>query len=440
MNIEISVRPQFEAYVQRQKRWSCIVAHRRAGKTVACIQDLVIRAVEHEGREPRFAYVAPTYTQAKDVAWAYLKDYALQIRDVDKSESELAVTLPHNGARIRLYGAENYDRLRGLYLDGVIIDEAGDIDPRAWAEVIRPALSDRQGWATFIGTPKGRNAFYDIHKRADADEAWFSLVLRASQTGILPQSELDDARKTLTEEQYAQEYECSFDAAVIGAYYGKDVAIAEAHNRVTTVHYDKNADVFAAWDLGIGDSTAIWIGQIVGQEWHWLDYYENSGQGLDHYVAWVKAREYPVMWNYVPHDAEARELQTGKSRKDYLEGRGLKCRVVPKHLVDDGINAARNRFNRMWFDKEKCARGIDCLRMYRSEFDNKNMVLKTRPLHDWSSHGADAFRYGVMGANDRPRVVVQAVAHGDYDIFAAEETSRRMNQQAIAGITEYQPF
>src|SRR5690606_4969475 len=212
-------------------------------------------------------------------------------------------------------------------------------------------------------------------KRADADPNWFSLVLRASQTGILPESELADARQTLTEEQYAQEYECSFDAAIMGAYYGKDVAIAEDDGRVGRVPYDKNADVFAAWDLGIGDNTAVWIGQVVGHEWHWIDYYENNGEGLDHYVAWVKSRDYPVIWNYVPHDANARELQTGKSRKDYLEDRGLRCRVVSKHTVDDGINAVRNRFNRMWFDKEKCARGIDCLRMYRSEFDNKNMVL-----------------------------------------------------------------
>ena len=158
VELQFLARPQFLPYLNRKERWACIVAHRRAGKTVACIMDLVKRAIDHTGREPRFAYVAPTYTQAKDVAWSYLKEYTAPIPDMGKSESELSVSFPHNGARIRLYGAENYDRIRGLYLDGVIIDEAGDIDPRAWAEVIRPALSDRKGWATFIGTPKGRNA------------------------------------------------------------------------------------------------------------------------------------------------------------------------------------------------------------------------------------------------------------------------------------------
>jgi phage terminase large subunit len=160
--LEFVPRDQFRPYLERDARWSAVVAHRRAGKTVACIMDLIKRASEHKGREPRFAYLAPTYSQAKDVAWNYLKEYTSAIPGIEKSESELWVTLPHNKARIRLYGAENYDRLRGLYLDGIIIDEAGDIDPRAYPEVIRPALSDRQGWATFIGTPKGRNDFFTI--------------------------------------------------------------------------------------------------------------------------------------------------------------------------------------------------------------------------------------------------------------------------------------
>ena len=403
LELEIIPRDQFRGYLNRNERWASVVAHRRCGKTVACIMDLIKRAVEHTGREPRFAYIAPTYTQAKDVAWSYLKEYTAAIPGLQKSESELSVTFPHNGARIRLYGAENYDRIRGLYLDGCIIDETGDIDPRAWPEVIRPALSDRKGWATFIGTPKGRNAFFDIHELAKTADDWFSATLRASQTGIIAQSELDDARRTMTPEQYAQEYECSFDAAIRGAYWAKDVTEAETEGRIGRVPYDKNADVYASWDLGIGDSMAIWVFQIVGREWHWLAYYENSGFGLDHYVDWIKGQTFPVHKHFLPHDAEARELQTGKSRIQYLEGRGLKCQIVPRHEVDDGINAARISFNKFWFDAEKCKRGIDCLRMYRSEFDEKHKTLRSRPVHDWASHGADAFRYGVMGGNDRPK-------------------------------------
>jgi len=400
VNLNLAAREQFVPYLTREQRWAGVVAHRRAGKTVACIMDLIKKAVEHTGREPRFAYIAPTYQQAKDVAWSYLKEYTTAIPGMSKSESELSVTFPHNGARIRLYGAENYDRIRGLYLDGVVIDESGDIDPRAWPEVIRPALSDRRGWATFIGTPKGRNAFYSIYTKAKADEDWYTEELRASQTGILDSEELDSARKMLTPEQYAQEYECSFDAAIVGAFYGREMAQAEQDGRITSVPHDRSADVYASWDLGIGDSMAIWIFQVVGKEWHWIDYYENSGFALDHYVDWIKSFPYAVHGHYLPHDGEARELQTGKSRKEFLEERGFNVEIVPRHEPMDGIDAARTRFNRFWFDEKKCARGIDCLRMYRSEYDDKNQVLRPRPLHDWASHGADAFRCGVMGGQE----------------------------------------
>lgn len=400
VNLNLAAREQFVPYLTREQRWAGVVAHRRAGKTVACIMDLIKKAVEHTGREPRFAYIAPTYQQAKDVAWSYLKEYTTAIPGMSKSESELSVTFPHNGARIRLYGAENYDRIRGLYLDGVVIDESGDIDPRAWPEVIRPALSDRRGWATFIGTPKGRNAFHKVYTSAKTDDDWFTAELRASQTGILDDEELDSARKMLTPEQYAQEYECSFDAAIVGAFYGREMAQAEQDERITSVPHDRSADVYASWDLGIGDSMAIWIFQVVGKEWHWIDYYENSGFALDHYVDWVKSLPYTVHGHYLPHDGEARELQTGKSRKEFLEERGFNVEIVPRHEPMDGIDAARTRFNRFWFDEKKCARGIDCLRMYRSEYDDKNQVLRPRPLHDWASHGADAFRCGVMGGQE----------------------------------------
>lgn len=405
VNLNLHPREQFVPYLTRNKRWASVVAHRRAGKTVACIMDLIAKAVSHKGREPRFAYVAPTYTQAKDVAWSYLREYTAAIPGMEKSESELSVTFPHNKARIRLYGAENYDRIRGLYLDGVVIDESGDIDPRAWPEVIRPALSDRKGWATFIGTPKGRNAFYDMHRQAKADDGWYSDELKASKTGIIDQSELDDARKTMTAEQYAQEYECSFEAAIVGAYYGREMALAEQDGRIGKVPHDRSADTFASWDLGIGDAMAIWIGQIVGREWHWINYYENTGYALDHYVDWIKALPYKVHLHYIPHDGAARELQSGKSRVEFLEARGFvmggtENGCVPRHEPMDGIDAARVRFNRMWFDAENCDHGIECLRMYQAEYDDRHQVLRTRPLHNWASHGADAFRCGVMGAEE----------------------------------------
>jgi phage terminase large subunit len=406
IDLEFIPRKPFKPYLNRTERWACIVAHRRAGKTVACVMDLVARAIEHKGREPRFAYIAPTFGQAKDVAWTYLKEYTQAIPGMKVMESELSVQFPHNGARIRLYGAENYDRLRGLYLDGCVIDEAGDQDPRAFPEVIRPALSDRKGWATFIGTPKGRNEFHRIYEQAKASEDWLTASLRASQTGLIAESELADAKAMMTPEQYAQEYECSFNAAIMGAYYGRDMEAAEA--RIIPIAHDRSADVFCAWDLGIGDAMAMWFGQTVGKEIHWLAYYENSGFGLDHYVDYAKSRPFPVHLHLLPHDAEARELQTGQSRIDFLRGRGLDCRVTPRHGVDEGISAVRMKFPQMWFNSagEGMARGLDCLRMYRAEYDDKNMTLKTRPLHDWASHGADSLRCGVMGLQHTAKVIV----------------------------------
>ena len=308
-----------------------------------------------------------------------------------------------NKARIRLYGAENYDRLRGLYLDGCIIDESGDIDPRAWPEVIRPALSDRKGWATFIGTPKGRNHFFKTHQLARKEEGWFCDELKASETGLIDESELSDAKSTMTDEQYRQEYECSFDAAIVGAYYGKDIEQAVTEDRVCRVPHERSSDTFACWDLGIGDAMSIWVFQQVGREWHWLKYYENTGEGLDHYVNWLKALPYDINELILPHDAEARELQTGKSRVAFLRERGFKCRVVPRHNVDDGINAVRMMLNRSWFDEEGCEQGVECLRMYRAEFSDKLGALKPKPLHDWASHGADSFRCGVMGKREIKR-------------------------------------
>jgi phage terminase large subunit len=405
ITVELLPRKAFIPYINRKERWAGIVAHRRAGKTVACVMDLIKRAIECKLPEPRFAYIAPTYQQAKDIAWAYLKRYTSGIPGMKVSESELSVTFPHNGARLRLYGAENYERLRGLYLDGVVIDEAGDIDPRAWPEVIRPTLSDRKGWASFIGTPKGRNAFFDVIQQSKRDDDWFHATLRASETSLIAAGELQDARKSLTQEQYDQEYECSFDAAVVGAYYGREIVLAEKENRITKVPQERAADTYAAWDLGIGDSTAIWVFQIIGREWHFVHHYEASGVDLGHYVDWVKALPYRIQTHYLPHDAEAKELQTGNSRVEFLEARGLNCEVIPQHRVEDRIASARVKFNRFWFDADKCARGIDCLRMYRSDYDEKNKVLRPRPLHDWASHSADAFGYAIMGAEEKKKPV-----------------------------------
>lgn len=390
-------RPQFESYHERIERFAKIVAHRRFGKTVGCINDK-IRAALSNTREyppPRYAYVAPTYTQAKDIAWSYLKHYSAPIPGLKTSESELWVEYP-NGARIRLYGADNYDRMRGLYHDGVTIDEPAQMDPRAWPEVIRPTLSDYAGWGTFIGTPAGRDWFYKIDLNEDGSQAadFFRLTLKASETGIIAPVELESLRSGLTEEQYAQEFECSFEAAVVGAYYGKAMRQAEVDKRIAGVPCDRELRVYTAWDLGYRDATAVWFVQVVGREIRLIDYYEATGTDIADDVQAVLAKPYSYAGHIIPHDGFSTSKQTGKTTAQMMENLGLRdLERAPDHRVEDGINQTTLFLSRCWFDAAKCSRGIDCLKMYRAEFDEKLETLKPRPLHNWASHGADAFRY-----------------------------------------------
>jgi hypothetical protein len=352
-------------------------------------------------KNPRFAYIAPHYNQAKDVAWEYVKQYAAPViehYDITPNESELRVDLP-NGGRVRLYGAENYDRLRGLYFDGVILDEFATMDPRIW-EVIRPALSDRKGWCTWIGTPAGHNEFYNVWNEAQANDQYQALSLKASETGIVDEEELEAAKRDLTEDQYQQEYECSFDAAIQGAYYATEFKFLESESRIGSVPWERDLDVITAWDLGIGDATAIWFAQQIGNEVRLIDYYESSGVGLDHYVNHLRSKPYVYAEHVLPHDVEVKELGTGCSRRETLEGLGLRVSVAPKLPVDDGINAARALLTKCWIDADKCNQGIEALKQYRTEFDDKRKAFKNRPLHDWTSHAADAFRYLAVGLPD----------------------------------------
>jgi phage terminase large subunit len=395
ITVQYRPRPQFARFHARTERFACIVAHRRAGKTVACVHDLHRAAIRSTKLRPRYAYISPFVRQSKTVAWDYLRDAIAPAYGVNAGvhETELRVDYS-NGGQVRLYGADNPDALRGIYLDGVVLDEYADMDPRVWSEVIRPALADRQGWAVFIGTPKGRNAFFELWRRSQSETDWYSLMLKAGESGIIPDTELELARRDLTDDQYAQEFECSFDAAIVGAYYGKLMLRAEQDGRIAGVPYDPAALVWTAWDLGIRDATAIWFAQVIGREVRLIDYYEASGVDLGHYVRELHSRPYAYAGHIVPHDAQAKELGTGKSRLEVLESLGLKSiTVAPLHRIEDGINAVRVFIPKCWFDAAKCARGIDALKLYRSDYDEKLKVLRPGPLHDWTSHAADALRY-----------------------------------------------
>jgi phage terminase large subunit len=379
------------------------VAHRRFGKTVREINELVKRAALCELPNPRYAYLAPYYGQAKAIAWDYLKHYARPITAGRPMESELSVELV-NGARIRLFGADNPDALRGLYLDGVVLDEYGDMRPSVWGEIIRPLLTDRKGWASFIGTPKGKNHFHTLALQARADPAWFYQELKASETGIVDAAELDDARKAMTPEQFAQEFECAFDVPALGAIYAAELAQAKTDKRIGVVPYDAAALVHTAWDLGVGDDTSIWFYQNVGRGIHLIDYYATNGKPITHYLGVLAAKPYSYGEHHVPHDAEARERWTATTMTEVAASQGFRMNVLPREGLEQGINAARMLFSRCWFDEIKCADGIASLMNYRRDYNDKLGEFKIAPVHDWASHGADAFRYLAM-AHDAAKPV-----------------------------------
>lgn len=378
-----------------------MVCHRRAGKTVACINDLLRSALTTTRDDWRGAYIAPYYSQAKDVAWTYLRKYSGVVPGVEFNETELRADFP-NGARIRLYGADNADvRLRGIYLDDVILDEYADFAPSVWGEVIRPLLADRQGRAVFIGTPKGHNSFFRIWTDAQDAPDWFALMLRAGATGIIDEAELRAAQAQMTPDQYAQEFECSFEAAIQGAYYAKELAACERDGRVCDVPVDPALPVHTVWDLGVADSTVVLFYQSLrGGSVRVVDAYEASGYGLDHYVRVLRERGYTYGDHWAPHDIEVRELGSGRSRMETAASLGLRFRVVPNLPVQDGINALRMLLPRMWFDRRKAAGLLEALKQYREKMDEKRQV-SLGPLHDWTSHFADASRYLAVVAKEQ---------------------------------------
>lgn len=354
--------------------------------------------MERQYPHGRFGYIAPYRNQAKKIAWEYLKHYAAPFLEMGgtKNESDLIVKLPHNGATIELFGADNADAMRGLYFDGIAPDEAQGIPRSTLSQIILPCLADYHGWLDCAGTPRGwSNLLGELVKMArDDPDSWYLQILRASESGIIAPDELARQRQLMSDNEYQQEFECSFDAAITGAVYGKQIADADADGRICTIP-PVDAPVHTAWDLGYDDATAIWWFRILPGEIHILDYYENAGQDVPHYcdVVHQRARDcgYRYGEHYVPHDA-ANELLAagGRSIVQQAFALGVKMRVVAATSQQNGIEALRKTLERCWFDQTKCAQGLEALRQYQFEFDQDKKVFRSKPRHDWSSHAADA--------------------------------------------------
>lgn len=421
-------RPLQQILHANLKRFNVLVCHRRFGKTVFSIMEMIDKGLNCDLKNPQYAYIAPTYGQAKRVSWEYLKDFTKGIPGAKANEAELRVDIPRpdRGDKIRfmLLGADNPDSLRGIYLDGSILDEYAQCDPIIWGQVIRPALSDRKGWAIFIGTPKGQNHFYNIFYSAQALENdgkdWYTSIYKASETGVVDEDELVEARATMSEEEYEQEFECSWSAALLGAYFGKYVNELEKKGRITDFDIDPTIPVHTYWDLGISDTTSIWFFQMVGSEIRVIEYLENAGVGLEWYAKELKDKPYVYENHGIPHDGAARELGTGKSRQETLLEFGIRTWVIPRQNKPDQINAARILLQKnIWFHKTNCKRGLEALRNYQRKYDSKNQMFVDKPLHNWASNGADAFQQAAIdlqlpdsrfNMNDVPVMVIQ-----DYD-------------------------
>lgn len=393
-------RPQFLPYHNRKARWASLVCHRRGGKTVAAVNDLIIGAVECPLPRPQLAYIAPNYQQAKRIAWEYVKQYAEPLID-QVHESELRVTLKGNGAKIYLLGAEKANNLRGIYLDGAAIDEYAQIRPSTVSQVILPCLSDRSGWMTLMGTPMGKNHFYDAVRRAENDPTWFHMTLKASQSGILAQEELDIIKAQMDVSDYEQEYECSFEAALRGAIYGVEMEQTEREGRIQEYDLDPELPVDVICDLGYADDTVLTFFQIAPGGVYIHEVYSNNELPWESYLDEMELRE--VRDIYLPHDARAKNLQTGRSIVEQTLRRGYKPHIVPDHKMRDGIAATRNMLPFARWNRPLTSGAVEAMKSYRREWDDKLGCYRDRPVHDWSSHIADCIRYlGVIYAQLRP--------------------------------------
>ena len=367
------------------------------------VNKLLRTALELKRLNPRTFYVAPQLKQAKTVAWDWCKFYARDVPGVKFNENELRADFP-NGGRIQLLGGEGADKHRGVYADDVVFDEYAQMPPSVFREVFRPALADRKGSALFIGTPKGRNAFLEVYERAGTLDGWFRALRTVHQTGIIDPEELELMRAEMTPEEFSQEMECDFTAALAGAYYAGEMQSMLEDGRLCQVPHDPNLPVVSAWDLGLRDSTVVSFWQVHGAEVRLIDVLEDSGVSLAELVNQVLEKGtagYTYSEHIAPHDIEVRELGTGKSRLEVARDLGIRFKIAPKLPVLDGINAVRGLLPRLWIDQERGYQMIEALRQYSAEYDSVLRVWAPRPLHNWASHYADSARVFATGYSGR---------------------------------------
>lgn len=420
----IDISPSGEITMKRKRALLCW--HRRAGKDKNVVNFLATMAYRH--RIGTYAYFFPTYAQGKKIVWDGIDREGFRFLDhfpselvYDKNETEMQVTLRHPqnhkkpGSIIQILGTDQkaIDRIVGTNIIGAVYSEYALQHPRAW-RLVQPMLAENGGWAIFVSTPRGENHFYQLYRAALQDrERWFVSLKTVDDTRrdaagedgspVITQEMIDqDVADGMDEETVQQEYYCSFRGSVRGSYYGRLLNIARDEGRIDRIPWIPRLPVFTAWDIG-ADTTAIWFGQRLGEKVHWIEYYENAGEGLAHYAKIVNEKEYQYEAHWFPHDIEHDEWGSSANRKQMAAqqlGRGLVKTVKTfdgkKYSLDAGIERVRQVIPVSYFDAAKCEDGIQALFAYRKEWDEENQVYKPKPLHNWASHGADAFRQGCL--------------------------------------------
>jgi hypothetical protein len=444
----------FEPRGYQLKLWNAVVKdgvkraavcwHRRAGKDLLALNIAMVKLLERPGL---CWHLLPQFNQARRVVWNGMTSDGVPFLDYvhpelieRRRDDQMLIQFKkeYGGSIYQCVGSDQPDRLVGANPSLVIFSEFALADPACW-DFIRPILNENEGAAIFISTPRGYNAFYDVMQAARESDKWFSEVLTVDDTRrpdgrpVVTEDQIEEDRRSgMPEELIRQEYYCDFSAPLTGAYFGKEMDAADKDGRVGAVPWMKGIPVYTAWDLGVSDATAIWFAQVVDGWVNWIDYYAASGAGLDHYIKMLQSKPYVYKQHWAPHDIRVRELGTGVSRWKTAADLGVVFQVVPRGSVDERINAARLVIPRSRFDKEKCAEGIKALRHFRKEWDTKNRLWGARPVHDWTSHGADSFSYGCMmmpQTGARVRTPVKWPGDETWDELMAENDRVRRDQR-----------
>jgi len=426
-------------YLARGGKRAVAVWHRRAGKDEVALHATAVAAIERGGN---YWHCLPEYAQARKAIWDAVNPHT-GLRRIDEAfpiamrastrEHDMHIRF-HNGSTWTCIGSDAYDRTVGSSAAGVVFSEYSLSNPSAWA-YMRPMLEENNGWAIFITTPRGRNHAYSMLNHARQRPDWFSEILTVNDTGALTQAQQDDARAEYVSlygedagrAMYEQEYECSFSAAILGAFYALEMAAVRREGRVLEVRAIADRPVHRAWDIGVADDTTVWWWQAQGAQLVVLDCYSASGVGLEHYVDVINQRKSERGWidgnDHVPHDAKVKEWGSGRTRVETMRMLGLNPILVPLSTMQDGINAARQTLPFTVFHP-RCETGLSALEQYHREWDDEKKAFKPTALHDWTSHYADGFRYLAQAWRPAPLRVIPAPKIEGWTIPPPDEPRR----------------